>query len=155
MKIAVIGIGNILMGDEGLGIAVVEELKKRELPKGVEVHDCATLGLQILNFFKDYDFLIVVDVVKSNGKPGDVYVLDFDQCEDYGIPVSLHDIDFVKAFKIGSLVYEIPKIIIVGVEPERIEFGIGLSESVKRAIPKVIDKVVELINRIVKGDMPR
>jgi len=149
-RVVVVGVGNILMGDEGFGVRVVEELKKIQLPEGVEVYDCGTLGLQILNYLENSDFAIVVDVVKSNGKPGDVYVFDFDECKDYKIAVSLHDIDLVKAVKIGGLVYNLPKkIVVVGVEPERIELSMELSDAVEKAIPKAVDIVIDLISRAV------
>ncbi len=149
-KVVVVGVGNELMGDEGFGVRVVEELRKIQLPKCVEVYNCGTLGLQILNYLENSDFAIIVDVVKSNGKPGDIYVFDFEECKDYKVAVSLHDIDLVKAVKIGRLVYNLPKkIVVVGVEPERIELSMELSEAVKYAIPRVIDIVIDLIDKAI------
>ncbi|MFP3946925.1 MAG: hydrogenase maturation protease, partial [Archaeoglobaceae archaeon] len=73
MKIAVIGIGNILLGDEGVGVRIVEELRKSDLPENVEVHDGATSGIALLNFLVDKDKVIIVDAVKGGEEPGTVY----------------------------------------------------------------------------------
>ena len=85
-KVVVIGIGNILLSDEGVGIRVVEELRKRELPEGVELHDGATLGLTLLNFLDGADKAIIVDAVKAGGNPGDVYCFHFKE-----IPKKIQD----------------------------------------------------------------
>ncbi len=148
MKIVVIGIGNILMRDDGFGVRVVERLKEKKLP--IDIYELGTLGIQILNYIEGYDLCIVVDVAKGNGKPGEIYVFDFDDVDfrEKNL-ISLHDIGLIEAIKFCRLNYKLPKIKFVCVEPEVIEFGIGLSKSVENAIPKAI-KVVE---EIVKEEM--
>lgn len=146
-KIVVVGIGNVLLGDEGFGVKVVEELRKLELPKNVEVYDGATLGLQILNFLDNADSAIVVDAVKAGGKPGELFVFEISDAGNKGPMLSTHDLDLVKAIEIGRLAYNLPeRIIVVGVEPEKVEESFELSEKVKNAVPKAISKVLELIN---------
>ncbi|AEA46179.1 hydrogenase maturation protease [Archaeoglobus veneficus] len=146
-KIVVVGIGNILLGDEGFGVKVVEELRKLELPENVEIYDGATLGLQILNFLDNADFAIIVDAVKAGGKPGELFVFEIGDAKNRGPMLSMHDLDLVKAIEIGKLAYNLPeRILVVGVEPEKIEESFELSEKVKNAIPKAVSKVLELIN---------
>ena len=153
MKIVVIGVGNVLMGDDGFGVAVVEELRRLNLP--VEIYDCSTLGLQILNYVEGCDLCIVVDTVKANGKPGELYIFDLEECKAK-MPTSLHDIGLVEAFKLGGFAYKLPKkVIVVGVEPERVEFGLELSKPVRDAIPKAVKMVVDIINKADEILTPR
>ena len=145
-KIVVVGIGNLLLGDEGFGIRVVEELRKLKLPENVEVHDGGTLGLQILNFLDNADFAIIVDVVKAKGKPGQLFVFEINDAKSKPM-LSMHDLDLVKAVEIGKFAYNLPeKIVVVGVEPEKIKESLELSEEVRKAIPKAVSKVLELIS---------
>jgi hydrogenase maturation protease len=145
LRIAVVGIGNLLLSDEGVGVRVIEELRKKKLPKNVKLYDGATLGLAILNFL-DVDKAIVVDAVKGGGEPGTIYCFSADEVlnkdKDKGM-ISLHDLDFISAIRIG--VFDLPKIIIVGIEPEKIEEGLELSERVKKAIPKAVELILKSI----------
>ncbi|WP_457549710.1 hydrogenase maturation protease [Archaeoglobus sp.] len=144
MKIVVVGIGNVLMRDDGFGVKVVEKLKKMNLP--ATIYELGTLGLQILNYIEGYDLCIIVDVIKGDGKPGDIYVFDFDDVYfKTKNPISLHDIGLIEALKFCGFNYRLPKIKFVGVEPEVIEFGIGLSKPVEKAVPKAIKIVKRLI----------
>ena len=149
MRIVVIGIGNPLMGDDGFGVEVVEKLKGK-VPNFVELYKYEVLNFQVLNVIENSDVTIIIDVIKSNGNPGDIYVVDFKELNRrYGRITSLHDLDIVKIIEVGRFVYNLPeKIVIVGVEPERIEFGIGLSEPVRKVIPKVIDLIINLIYKL-------
>jgi hydrogenase maturation protease len=150
MRIVVIGVGNVLMGDDGFGVRVVEELRKRDLPECVEVYDCATLGLQILNYMENRDFCVVIDTVRSGKEPGEIQILDLNECKSKISLSSLHDLGLVEAYNIGKMIYNLPKrIVVVGVEPERIEFGLGLSKRVESAIPKAVEIVIEIVRDLL------
>ncbi len=143
MKIVIVGIGNVLMRDDGFGVRVVEELKG---DLNCDVFEFGTLGIQILNYIEGYDLCIIIDVIRGGGKPGDVYVFDFEDVDfKTKTPLSLHDIGFVEALRFCGFKYRIPKIKFVGVEPKVVDFGIGLSDEVERAVPKVIRIVKELV----------
>jgi hydrogenase maturation protease len=151
LKTAVVGIGNILLGDEGVGVQVVEELKKLELPEGIEVYDGATSGIAILNFLEGVDRAIIVDAVKGGGAPGTVYRFRLGDVLDSNDVVSLHDIDFTLAYRVTRDILDLPEdIIVIGIEPERIENSLELSEKVKKVIPEVLNKILEelSINRL-------
>ncbi len=153
MKIVVIGIGNPLMGDDGFGVAVIEELKRLNLP--VDIQEFGTLGLQILKFIEGYDVCIVIDTVRGGKKPGEIHVFDLEKVDlNVKIPISLHDIDFVEALKLCGFRFKLPKIFVIGVEPERIDFGMELSEPVRSAVPKVIKIVVDMINEMMNTPAP-
>jgi len=141
MKVAVIGIGNILMGDEGVGIAVINELRKLNVE--ADIYDCGTTGVDILNTILGYDKVIVVDAVKGFGKPGDVVKINLEEIVESRRIVSMHDVDFTFLMKTAKTFMDLPEIVIVGIEVEKIEEGLELSESVRKAIPKALELIVE------------
>ncbi len=144
MKIAVVGVGNILMGDEGAGIAVVEELRRRNV--NVDLHDCGTMGVDILNTISEYDKVIIVDAVKGFGTPGEVVKIKPREIE-CGRILCLHDINIPFLLKLAECVMKVPEIVVIGIEVERIGEGVGLSESVKNAVNKAVEFVLEEIER--------
>lgn len=75
----IIGVGNLLLGDEGLGVHIVEELNEINLPPNVEFFDGGTGGVSILNLMEGADKVIIVDAVLGGGEPGQIYVVDIDR----------------------------------------------------------------------------
>lgn len=145
MRVAVIGVGNVLMGDEGVGIAVVKELRRMGLK---DVYDCGTMGLDVVNVMLDYDKVVVVDAVRGFGRPGEVFKLKLEDLNFEGTLVSLHDINLINALKFASNVFDLPEIVIVGIEIERIGEGMELSEEVRKAIPKAVELVLEELENV-------
>ncbi|MBO8181857.1 MAG: hydrogenase maturation protease [Archaeoglobus sp.] len=151
-RVLVLGIGNILLRDEGVGVRVAEELKNLDLPEDVEVIDGGTLGLSLLNFFESYEKVVIIDAVKGGKKPGTIYKFDLTEyLDNISYPFSLssmHDIDFVYTMKqIGREFYKLPeKMIVIGIEPEEVEAGLELSDRLKKKIPEVVKLVLEEIN---------
>lgn len=143
-KVAVIGIGNILLGDDGVGVRVVEELRKRKLPENVKIYDGATSGLRIINFLVDVDKGIIVDAVRGGKSPGNIYRFPIEEALNKPSIISLHDIDFVFAYKVSRDVLGLTRdITIIGIEPERIERGLELSEKVKKAVPEAVKLILK------------
>ncbi len=146
--IVVIGVGNLLMGDEGLGVHVVEELNKRELPPDVEVFDGGTGGIALLNLMEGAKKAIIVDAVLGGGKPGEIYVLGVDRLIKGVVKFfSLHEMDLLSTIKIGKELDKLPpELVLVGVEPKKYqEYSMDLSPEVETVIPKVIDVILGLI----------
>ncbi len=135
------------MGDDGLGVRVVEELKKRRLPKNVDVVDGGTLSFQLLNFFDEYDKIIIVDAVSFGKKPGRVYrfrLEDILKFMDRRI-ASIHDFDVFSVVGIVRNFSDVPEVVVIGVEVQSIREGIGLSDAVETSIPKVVKKIMKEI----------
>ncbi len=148
-KIAVIGIGNLLLRDEGVGVHIINKLRGFQLPENVEVYDCGTGGLGILGLLEGFDKAIVVDAVKCAEEPGTVYRFKFNEKgtdNRLAKMISFHELDFVTAIEIGRKAYKSPsEMVMIGVEPKTIEIGLDLSLEVKRSIPKVIGLIFEEI----------
>lgn len=149
MKIAILGIGNLLLKDEGFGVHFIKRIDKKKLPPNVDVIEGAVLGLQIFNFLLDYDKVIVVDAVKGGGEPGKVYKFKIEECrKDFGM-ISLHDLDFIKSLEIIKQFYNVPEMVVIGVEPKSTEVGMELTPEVEKSINKVMELVFEEINNSI------
>ena len=146
MKIAVVGIGNILLSDEGFGVHAIKKIERDRLPPKVDVIEGAVLGLQLFNSLLEYDKVVVIDAVKGGGRAGDIYRFRLEETrKDFGM-ISLHDLDFVKSLEILKKLYKIPEIIVIGVEPKSLEVGMELTKELEKSIPKVLDLVYKEVS---------
>ncbi|CAI2120015.1 Hydrogenase 2 maturation protease [Serratia fonticola] len=145
MRILVLGIGNLLLGDEAVGVRIVEALEQRyRLPAHVEVLDGGTSGMELMEMMADRDHLIVADAVLTGAAPGSVAVL-----YDEEIPalftrkVSPHQLGLSDVLMALRLTDEFPRrLTLVGVVPESLEPGIGLSAVVSQAIEPALALVL-------------
>lgn len=144
-KIVILGLGNILLKDEGAGVHIAEEIGKRSLPENVEVIDGGTASMDILMTLKDVKKLIIVDALRGGEKPGTVYRLhpeDLSAVSDCNM--SLHQITVLEGLIIAKKIGNAPQeTVIIGIEPEEIDWGIGITSEIKRKIPDIIDIVIE------------
>lgn len=139
-----LGVGNPLMGDDGVGIKVVRELMSRRLPKGVDIIEGGTLSFQLVNFFTEYDLVIIIDAVNFGGKPGRIYKMTLADISERRVG-SIHDLDIFTAYKILKMRFDLPPIIIIGVEVKRVQEFTELSPELLLAIKKVVKKILKLI----------
>lgn len=150
-KIGVVGIGNLLLKDEGVGVHIINQLKSFQLPDNIELFECGTWGLSAFYLVEGFDKAIMIDAVKAGGEPGTIYKFSLDKTKtDNRLKsmISFHELDFVTAFEIASKVYKLPnRMLIFGVEPKTIEIGLELSPEVKKIIPKVISLIFEEIGQ--------
>ena len=145
----IIGIGNILLSDEGIGIHVLEELKKRNRISNTEFVDLGTSSLDLEYFVReDTENMAVIDCIKAfEGKPGTIYKVSVEDLKrrksaDY----SLHQLEFIDSLNIISLLDKIPKTIIFGITPFDIKsFSLDLSEPLQEKLETISDKVEEEI----------
>ncbi len=147
-KIFVIGVGNYLLGDEGVGIHVVNIMRKQTLPEGVEVVDGGVGGLFLLDFFEKAEKVILVDAVSGGGKPGDIYILNAEELEKNGVRSlsSLHDMSVQLLVKVAREMNVLPRFFLVGVEPKSYkELRVTLSREVEESVPKVIEAIFKLV----------
>ena len=149
-RIVVLGIGNLLLKDEGVGVHLIQELEKETLPPNVELIDGGTSTLNVLPEIKGAKKIIVIDAMKAGDEPGSIY-----RCQPKDLipasdaPVSLHHIDFLQALKMAKLLGDDleEQTVIYGVEPEEISWEIGLSPAIKKKMAKLKELVIEEINR--------
>lgn len=150
-KITILGVGNELLSDEGVGVHVAKELEKREMPAGVEVFEGGTEGFGLLNLICDTDHLVVIDSLKGGGKPGSIYrfnIKDAPDCPD-SFKTSVHQIGILEVINLSGLIGKTPETVVFGIEPKKITTGMELSSEVRDKIPRVIDLVLEEISKIL------
>jgi len=147
MNVAIIGVGNILMKDEGVGVRVIEELKKRDLPGGVDLYDAGTSIMDLMPGFGGYGRLIIVDAVRGGNEAGTVYKFRPEELEkNVSGPgaMSLHQLSLLDALAMDRLAtgkeYDIT---IIGVEPDVIEMGLELSPALQEKVAGIADLVLE------------
>jgi len=146
-NILILGLGNILLGDEGVGVRVIEQLFSHPLPDEIEVIDGGTAGYELINFFEGKEKVIIVDAVKTDDTPGSVYKLDLSVVqEDETVQLSLHQIGLKNVFKMASMMDLNPEVTLIGIVPKDYQdYNIGLSEEVEKAIPLAIETVLKEI----------
>jgi len=143
--ITVLGIGNMLLKDEGIGVHLVQKLAGIVDDANVNIIDAGTSPDFLSLIEGNTDKLIVVDAVKAGNKPGTTYRLTLDDLDlDSTSPISLHEIGVLDSLKFMALFDRVPKsTVIIGIEPKTIDFGLDLS-------PEVEEKLPELINLVLK-----
>jgi hydrogenase maturation protease len=152
-RIAVIGIGNILFGDDGVGVHVLNKLKCEKLPAKVEIVDGGVGGLSLLNLVRGMDLTIFVDALAGK-EPGRIHRFtehDLDtKVKSMLHPASLHDLGLAEMIKIGQAVYplEMPKkIIVYGIEvKEPKEYSTELSKDVRDSVDQVVKLILKELN---------
>jgi hydrogenase maturation protease len=134
MNTLILGIGNLLLSDEGVGVHVARALAKRELPPDVSVVEAGTAFLDVLPDIEKADRILLVDAMEGGGAPGSVYLVPFDQCKHPGMLASLHGFDMSRVlFMAGN--NRNPEVTVFGVEPARIEWGTEVSPAVRGTLP--------------------
>jgi hydrogenase maturation protease len=139
-EILILGVGNILLKDEGIGPFVIKELEKEKLPPRVALLDAGTQILDTMLSQDRVEKLIIIDAVKAGGVPGTVYKFRPEDIErDTEVAISLHQATVLEALKILEIQDLLPKeVVIVGVEPNTIEWGLEPSDELKAKIPELI-----------------
>jgi hydrogenase maturation protease len=144
-KIVILGVGNVLLSDEGVGVHVANELIKMELPDNVSVVEGGTDGFRLLNVITEADRLIVVDAVKGGGEPGTIYRFDINDVRNSpsGFKTSVHQIGILEVIDLSGLIGKTPHTTVIGVEPKSLEMSLELSPEIKGKVPRVIELVLE------------
>ncbi len=146
MGALILGVGNVLLGDEGIGVRVVEELENRfSFPEDVMVLDGGTAGIELLRYLEGRDLLILIDAMRAGLTPGTVFKVEGDEVpKRFMTKISPHQIGLSDLLAAGILSDQVPKnIILFGVEPERLETGIYLTAAVESSLEKIIDAILE------------
>ena len=149
----VVGIGNVLLRDEGIGCHVAHALERVSLPD-VEIIDGGTCP-DVLQLLEDANKLVIVDAVKGGGTPGQIYRFHLEDITLEQKPfLSLHDVGLVDNLMLTQLWHNISEAVIIGVEPGEIGWGLELSSKLQERMPQIIDAILSELNDISpKGEM--
>jgi hydrogenase maturation protease len=144
IRAAVLGIGNLLLGDEGVGIHTIRALRERFVfPGGVNIIDGGTMGLDLLPFIEGNDLLLIIDAVDFNAEPGTVRVVEGKDVRTFmDMKFSVHQIGLPDMLFAASLTGVLPgTMCLVGIQPDRIETGLQLSVKVRDNFDSLMDTV--------------
>ncbi|MFB0568300.1 MAG: hydrogenase maturation protease [Nitrososphaeria archaeon] len=155
MKTLIAGLGDRLMGDDGFGSFLVEELTKKELSPEVEVIDYGTSVTKLLVDLENYDLVVLLDAISKGGRPGTVYkerirpedIRDLSP-EEFNMMagISYHGINLVSLLEVAKALGVLKgKVIIFGAEPDKIALRIGLSQTMGKALQRVVEEVLRTL----------
>ncbi|CAN2040711.1 hydrogenase maturation protease [Candidatus Magnetomoraceae bacterium gMMP-15] len=149
MKIAVLGIGNILKKDDGIGIKAVKYLETYfEFSPEVILIDGGTVGMGLSNMLVDLDFLIVIDAINAKGRAGEINLFNGEEFQEVSAILSLspHQITFLDLIMALNFESRAPKEWhLIGIIPECTEHGIGFSPALENAFERIIDNVLNML----------
>lgn len=142
-QVLVLGIGNLLMQDDGVGVHVVRMLEKQNLPPEVEVIDGGTHSYDLLDYLSQAEQCIVIDAMHAGGQPGTVYRVPLDEMELKPNPniASLHELSFAEAMYMLNLQGYNPRVIVYGVEPHTVELGLELTPCIAGKVPRIVEMI--------------
>ncbi len=149
-KVLILGVGNLLLTDDGFGVHLVNALKNDVFPPNVTVLEAGTVSHQLIPLLHEVDHLIVIDVVDAGDTPGSLFRFSPDDMK-FATPqqVSLHQISLTDVLQMAALTGKSPETIIIGVQPrDTTSWSLELSEELKARIPRVRELVYEELRRI-------
>lgn len=150
-RILILGVGNILYTDEGFGVRVAEEIEQKyEFSPNVSILDGGTLGFRLMGPIMESDYLIIVDIVLNEGKPGDIFrLLGQDLEKACAFKNSMHQTDLLDTLAQCSLMGEVPDdVILYGVEPVNYEdMSAALSPELSVKMPEVVEAVLKEVEK--------
>jgi hydrogenase maturation protease len=154
----ILGIGNILLGDEGIGVRAVEAFADRyRIPDGVEVIDGGTTGMGLLDLIAGRERVIIVDAVKMDAAPGTIVRLNGEE-----IPPGLrqrlspHHLGIGDVLAVLTVIDEAPdELTVIGIEPADLDFGVGLSPVIEAKLDAVVTAIAAELTRLGLAPEPR
>lgn len=150
VEIMVLGVGNILYRDDGVGIRVVEKLTQEyAFSDNVSIVDGGVLGVNLLGIISLAKKLIVVDSVINNGRPGDLHRLEHDDIPNRILAKnSLHQVDLIETLTLCNVLDHVPQTTIIGIEPENLE---TLDENLTPVVASRLDDLAEAVLHEIKA----
>ena len=147
-KPLILGVGNILLGDEGVGVRIAQALEKRpEILSHFDVVDGGTCGMELLDDMANREYIIIVDAVLANKAPGEIIVLHDEQVPVFfSRKISPHQLGICDVLSALKLTDEFPKnLCLIGIQPETLEPQIALSEIVQNQFPAIFETLEKVL----------
>lgn len=145
----VMGVGNYLMGDEGIGVHIAQAMEKMSLPPYLAALDGGTGGFFLMNYFDEYPYVIFVDATMNGQAAGTIKITEPKFASDFPKALSVHDVGLKDMVETLYFMGNLPKLYLITISiEEMIPMHVGLSPAVEKSIPEVIDKILELAKQI-------
>lgn len=149
MKILILGIGNLLMGDEGVGVHTIRELEKISLPANIDLLDGGTGGFHLLEYFQTYKRLVMIDATMDGEKAGTIKLIKPKFASDFPKALSAHDIGLKDLVESAAILGSMPEVYLFTITISEIKsMTMELSDEVRNAVPSVIEQIITLIKTL-------
>jgi len=152
LPVLILGLGNPLRGDDGIGPAVIEALRQLELPPEVELMDGGTAGLALLTAISGRQHLLVVDAAEMDRPPGAVVVFrpEAVSLEKVEFALSPHQLGLAEVLEVAGRLELSPQTVkIFAVQPDRLDWGQGLSPAVRKSLSQVVSAIWEELDDLL------
>jgi hydrogenase maturation protease len=140
MQTVILGIGNELLGDEGVGVHAARLLREESLPKQTKIVEVGTAILDALPDLEQADRVIILDAMKDDQPAGTVYKIALDDCSGASCIASMHGFDIFRVMALAGRTSP-PPVMVFGVEPLEIGWSLELSTTVAESMPHLLDAV--------------
>lgn len=153
--ILILGIGNYLMGDEGVGVHTALRLQEMGLPENIEIVDGGTGGFHLLQYFEDHDTVILIDATLDGNAPGTIRLIEPRFAKDFPRAMSTHDIGLRDMVSALQWMEKMPHIYLFVVSIETIQQqGIELTPAIENTMPLLLEKVQEQALQLLEKKQP-
>lgn len=140
MQTVIMGLGNELLGDEGIGVHAARLLQKTNLPENVQVLEVGTAILDYLEYLENAERIIIIDAMKADGPPGTVYRIPLTDCRGQVCIASMHGFDLFRVMALAETTTT-PSATVFGVEPELVAWSMDLSPAVNEAMDFLVEAI--------------
>ena len=152
MQTVILGLGNELLGDEGVGVHAARRLQQVELPENTTVVEVGTAILDALPVLEQADRVIVLDAMKGGGPPGRVYKIGLEDCSGSSCIASMHGFDIHRVMALTERSTN-PAVMVFGMEPKDLNWSMNLSATAAESLPHLVTAVQqELALPLSAGD---
>jgi hydrogenase maturation protease len=156
-SILILGIGNDILKDDGIGPKVVSDLRKETFASGITFDTCCLGGLEVLERIREHDAVFIIDAMKTKeGIPGDINFFRPSDFQETLHLSNLHDVNFLTALEMAKrLDMETPRFIeIIAIEIiEDMEFGQTLSPELERKYPQIYQEILKYLQTAISSDL--
>jgi len=154
-NITIVGVGNLLLGDEGVGLHIIDRLSQVPMPPYVNIIDCGCDLFGLTAYIDEQARILVVDAIRAGGEPGEIYTFDCRRLTSTKIEMgSAHQVKTLDALRLMKSVCPAlaeSEIVVIGVEPKTMKLGSCLSKEVSESIAEATRFVLEEIITLSKG----
>ena len=148
-SVLILGIGNVLLGDEGVGVHAINRLRQEKLPEFVELLDGGTGGFHLLAYIEGYSTIIMVDATMDGKSAGSLTLLEPKFARDYPKTLTAHDIGLKDLIESAAILGHSPKVYLIAVTVDSIgKPTMELSEKVNQSIPKILESIGTILDQL-------
>lgn len=149
-KVLVLGVGNLLLKDDGVGVHLINAFSDTPFPGNVQLIDAGTVSHHLISLFHETDYIILIDAVDAGDVPGSIFRFSPD---DIKFPseqkLSLHQMNLIDILQMAEMTGAKPEAVVIGVQPkDASSWSLELSDEVRAVVPKVKDLVIQELEKI-------